>query len=149
MRTLVGVGPECLQHLTLAASKLSIGNAAAIVEFNQKHHEIPPIDKIHDEIAFRLYPFLKEAYRNTLNLIAIASQYLRQDVGSSLPRPDDLSSLTEIGDIAIKEIVPLIRQVKRADRTSEEHAVLRKQIDLTAASYTALAVVCEQALDDR
>ena len=68
MDTMVGVEKTALAEMTRAAFAVSAYNNAAVIAFNEKHGANPPINIIHDELAFRLYPFLKNAYVKTADL---------------------------------------------------------------------------------
>ena len=56
MDTMVGVEKTALAEMTRAAFAVSAYNNAAVIAFNEKHGANSPINIIHDELAFRLYP---------------------------------------------------------------------------------------------
>ena len=75
MDTMVGVEKTALAEMTRAAFAVSAYNNAAVIAFNEKHGANSPINIIHDELAFRLYPFLKNAYVKTADLESTARSY--------------------------------------------------------------------------
>lgn len=151
MLMITGVGKDKIGNLRLASSKLSICPPSAVIAFNTKL-AAKPVDKIHGELAFRMFPYLKDAYSKTVNLLAVARSYVREngdgsDLGSSLPAPDNLSGLTDLSLAAI-DVADVVDKVKRRDRSSEEHTAMKNAIDAVVPTYFALAIVCEQALRD-
>lgn len=147
MLTLTGVGKDRIDILKLSSSKLAICPLPVVRAFNVKHKETEPMDKIHGELALRLFPYLKDAYSKTANLLLTARSYTKCGLGASFPAPDNLSGLTDLRDAAL-EVVGAVDKVKRRDRITEEHTIMRNAIDMVVPSYFALATICEQALRD-
>ena len=130
------------------SSKLSVGNAKAIQDFNKRHKANPPLDIIHDEIALRMYPYLKDSYLETKKLMQHASTYCRCSGKVLLPKSDNIHSLTQLTDVA-HEIAYMVKNVKRFERPNEEHTAMKVQMDIAAASYQALAAICVEALIEK
>lgn len=146
MLMLTGVGKEKIDALKLSSSKLSLCPPSVVRAFNEKHHETEPLDKIHGELAIRMFPYLRDAYTKTENLISAARSYVRSgDLCGNLPAPDNLSGLTDLRDVTL-QVAEAVDRVKVRDRVLEEHAVMKKAIDAVVPAYFSLATICWQAL---
>ena len=147
MLMLTGVGKDKIDILKLSSSRLSVCPPSVVRAFNVKHRETEPSDHIHGELALRMFPYLRDAYLKTTDLLSTARSYTRHGLGTGFPAPDHLSGLTDLRDAAL-EVVEAIDIVKRRDRVTEEHTIMKNAIDAVVPSYFALATVCEQALRD-
>ena len=144
----VGVGKDTIDHFKIAVDKLKICPPSVVLKFNKTHEETEPLDKIHGELAFRMYPYIKDSYIKTVGLIEMARSYVRRsDVGRRLPKADDLSGLTDLEETAL-DVCRAVEEIQRGERTPGQHLLMKNAMDAAAHSYRSVSSICGQALRD-
>lgn len=144
MDTMVGVEKTALAEMTRAAFAVSAYNNAAVIAFNEKHGANPPINIIHDELAFRLYPFLKNAYVKTADLESTARSYTGDVSGATLPKSNGLGGLDDISTVVLDVNGKLVK-IRRKDRAPCEHGLMLKKVQAVSLSLWALRDICHEA----
>ena len=114
------------------------------IAFHEKHGANSPINIIPDELAFRLYPFLKNAYVKTADLESTARSYTGDVSGATLPKSNGLGGLDDISTVVLDVNGKLVK-IRRKDRAPCEHGLMLKKVQAVSLSLWALRDICHEA----